>query len=130
MALFGKNLTIWQREKRDGYIFISPFLIGFVLFSLIPIGFSIYLAFTRWNIIATPQWVGLKNFLQMFNAQGGRSRTFYKSLGVTSYYVFLSLPLEIIWAISLALLLRRQEKGQRVYVTFFYLPSVRDGWSR
>lgn len=124
-----KSLTLQQRYNREGFLFICPWLIGFILLGAYPFFYSLFLAFNKWNIVGTTKWVGLENFQRMFDMSRATGREFVKSLQVTFYYTFVSIPLTVIWAISLALLLRKKIPGRRILISIFYLPSVISGVS-
>jgi len=103
-----------------GFAFISPWLIGFLAFTLYPFIASVYLSFTRYNIVTPPVWVGLANYHQMFT----QDPLFWKSLSVTFNFAAASVPLGIVAGVALALLLNLNIKGMSVYRTIFFLPSI------
>jgi multiple sugar transport system permease protein len=109
--------TLW------GYIFIAPWLIGFVIFALGPIIASFLLSFTRYELITAPEWIGLENYQTMLTGD----RLFWTSLYNTLYYTLFSVPLGLMVAFLLALLLNRRLPGIGVYRTLFYLPVVSSG---
>src|SRR3954447_14691074 len=76
------------KENLTGYAFISPFVIGFLAFTLIPIITSLYLSFTNYNLFSSPQWIGLQNYIKMFT----QDPRYWKSLKVTLIYVFAGVP--------------------------------------
>jgi ABC-type sugar transport system permease subunit len=108
-----------RAEARAGYAFISPWLIGGLVFLLIPMLFSLVLSFSSWNMLEPAQFVGLGNFQTM--AQDGQ---FWKSLNVTLLYTLFSVPLGILGALALALLLNTKIRGLGVFRTLYYLPAV------
>lgn len=105
-----------------GYLFISPWLIGFLVFLAGPIVASLYLSFTRYKPGQTPVWLGLENYARMFGDD-----LFYHSLRVTSVYTLLSVPLGLLTALGLAVLLNQGVRGLRFFRTAFYLPSLISG---
>ncbi len=107
------------REAIDGYIFIFPWLLGFILWTAGPMLASLWLAFTRWNLFMPPEWVGLENIRQLF-----ADRFVGISLWNTAYYTFLSVPLGIIASLILALLCVQEMYGRAWFRTFFYMPSL------
>lgn len=111
------------RETIKGYLFISPWIIGFCVFTLYPMIFSLYSSFTFYDILSTQKWIGLRNYINIFT----NDSSFIKSLQNTGYYVVFSVPLAIIFALSLALLLNTKVKGVKVFRTIYYLPSVLSG---
>jgi multiple sugar transport system permease protein len=113
-----------RSENIAAYLFILPWLLGVVAFLLIPLGMSLYAAFTRWTIInPPPRWIGFDNFTYMFT----KDKYFLFSLGITFRYIILYLPLSIILGIALALLLNQKLRGMNVYRTLFYIPAVVTG---
>jgi multiple sugar transport system permease protein len=109
-----------RREAIEGYLWISPWVIGFLIFSLGPIIASAYLSFTQYKIAGSPVWIGLENYRQAFfiDKQFWPSlwRTFYYSAGV----VVLGLSLSLV----AALLLNQNIKGRAFYRALYYLPSL------
>jgi multiple sugar transport system permease protein len=105
-----------------GYVFISPWLIGFFAFSVIPILVSFYLSFTDFDILGFPAFIGLKNFSRML-----QDELFWKSLRVTFFFVFVSVPSRLIFAFFVALLFKRSAKMVRLYQALYYLPSIVGG---
>ncbi len=124
-ALAGRPMTRreWRRAL-EGYLFLSPWIIGLVAFLLIPMGLAVYSAFTRWTLInPPPRWIGLENFREMLT----EDQYFWWSLGVTFRYMLLTLaPLTII-GLALALLLNQKLRGMNFFRTVFYVPSVVSG---
>jgi multiple sugar transport system permease protein len=115
----------WWREARDGYLFALPWLLGFFLFTLGPTLVSILMSFTHWDGItslARVQWVGLENYQQL-----RWDEHFHKALSNTAWYVLFAVPFGTLNALCLALLLNQDVKGQAVFRTLFYLPSVVSG---
>jgi ABC-type sugar transport system permease subunit len=111
------------REAIEGYLWISPWLIGFIIFTAGPMIASMALSLTNWRIAVTPLWVGLDNYIKMFT----NDRDFYQSLKVTFTYVVLALPLNLILGLGLSLLLNHKLPGMGIFRTVFYLPVVLSG---
>ncbi len=109
-----------RREALAGYLFISPWLIGFIVFFVGPIIASFILSFTQWNIVGVPQWVGLENYQTIFT----NDPRFIKAIQVTLTYSVFYLPLEVSCGIGLAVLMNRKLKGIGIFRTLFYMPSV------
>jgi multiple sugar transport system permease protein len=103
-----------------GYAFIAPWLIGFLGFTLLPMGASLYLAFTDYDILTPPRWVGLENFRRMFL----QDRRYLQSVSVTLFYVALAVPLRLAFALGLAMLLNTGRRGVSVYRAVYYAPSI------
>jgi ABC-type sugar transport system permease subunit len=110
------------REEIKGWLFAMPFIIGFILFTLIPMGFSLYASFTNYNIIRVPQWIGLQNLTDIFH-----DNFFWISLGNTFWMVLVKTPLVIIIALVLALLLNVKIPGDKFFRSVIYLPNVLAG---
>jgi multiple sugar transport system permease protein len=113
-----------RREALAAYLFLSPWLIGVVVFLVIPIGMAAYASFTRWTLInPPPRWIGLENFRTMFT----KDRYFYWSLGVTVKYMLMTVIPFMVVGLSLALLLNQKLRGMNFMRTVFYVPSVVSG---
>jgi multiple sugar transport system permease protein len=115
-----------RREAREGYLFAAPWLIGFFLFVLGPMLVSIAMSFSRWDGITPIQrivWVGWQNYHQLLTDDP----RFIKALGNTVWYVLGAVPFGTLNALCLALLLNQEVKGQPIFRTLFYLPSVVSG---
>lgn len=104
----------------EGYLFISPWLFGFIFLAAGPILFSLGMSFTRWSLLSAPQWVGFANYGKIFTDDP----LVYRSLWNTAYYVFFSVPLGMALSLALALLLNQPLKGIGIFRTIFFLPSV------
>jgi multiple sugar transport system permease protein len=109
-------------EDIAGYAFISPWLAGFFAFAIFPIVISLYYSFTEYDILAAPVFSGLKNFGRMLGDE-----LFWKALGVTFYYAFVSVPARLVFAFFVALIFRRASRMIRVYQAVYYLPSIVGG---
>jgi len=106
-----------------GYIFISPFVVGFLAFTLIPILASLYYSFTDFDLLSTPKFIGLANYIQMFTADD----KFLKSLRITFFFVFISVPLRLIFALFVAMLFTVKTKAVGIYRAVYYIPSIFGG---
>ncbi len=119
-----KKMHLARREAIAAYLFISPWIVGFVLFLLAPVAISLYASFTRWTLIGPPpRWVGFENFEQIFT----RDRYFWSSIRITLEFILLTLPPGLILGLSLALLLNQKVRGIRLFRTIFYIPAVVSG---
>lgn len=110
-------------ENIAGYAFISPFIIGFLAFTIMPMAISLYLSFTNYDLFSAPKWIGLDNYIEMFTGD----EKFWHSLQVTFTYVLAGVPLRLTFALCVAMLLNRASKGVGIYRTLFYLPSIIGG---
>jgi len=110
----------YKREDiRSGYLFLSPWIIGFVGLTAFPMIASLYLAFTDYDLFTSPQWVGFDNFVDLFN-----DPRFIQSAQVTAGYVLLGTPIKLGAALAVAMLLNMKHRGQGAYRSIFYAPSL------
>ncbi len=107
------------REAIEGYLAISPWLIGFIVFTGGPILFSLYMSFTYWDLTDVPRWAGIQNYLDLSS-----DPRFWQSLKVTLTYSVLALPLGLLAGLGLSLLLNLKLAGMNLFRTLFYIPSV------
>src|SRR3954462_7557249 len=105
--------TLW------GWILILPSVLGLLLFRLGPVIASLYFSFTKYEIISSPQWIGLTNYQTMIH-----DKFWLKSIQVTLTYSILLIPLSIIVAYGIALLMSQELRGIAAYRTMWYLPSL------
>ena len=111
------------REEVTGWLFAMPWILGFLVFTAGPMLFSLYTSFTKYNIIATPKWIGLQNYQNLFL----KDPLFYKAMTNTFWMVIVKLPFVIVVAIGLALLLNVDIPGGKFFRTVIYLPNVLSG---
>ncbi|MCI2237766.1 sugar ABC transporter permease [Kineococcus sp. TRM81007] len=109
----------WRRQGRAAHVFLIPWLLGLVLITAVPLLASLYLAFTDYNLLDPPTWTGLENFRRM-----GEDPRFWASAWVTLKYVLVSVPLQLAFALGLAIVLDRGIKGLALYRSVYYLPSL------
>jgi multiple sugar transport system permease protein len=117
-----KERTLKTQEAITGWLFASPWIIGFLLFTVGPMVFSAYVSFTQYNIIKTPEWIGLRNYEAIF-----RDRFFWKSLENTFWLVAVKVPFVMLSALGIAMLLNMKVAGERAFRTIIYLPNVLSG---
>ena len=118
-----KGLSRKAKDNLAGYLFISPWLIGFLGLTLGPLLFSLAASFTDYNITSKMNFIGLENYKRMFTMDD----LFRTSLINTLYYVIFSVPLTTAGAILLAVLLNQKIKGMKFFRTIYYLPAVLSG---
>lgn len=112
--------SLQRREALEGYLWISPWVVGFLVFSLGPIIASFYLSFTEYKIAGSPKWIGLANYSEaLFN-----DRLFWPSLGRTAYYTIATVVLGVILSLLAAMLLNQNLRGRAVFRALYYLPSL------
>lgn len=115
-------LRSFWKNNGVGLLFLSPWLIGLLGLSLIPIAVSLYFSFTSYDLLRPPEWIGFDNYRIMWSDE-----RYFQSLKVTAVYVFLGVPLQLAVALSLALLLNRGLRGLNVYRAVYYIPSLFGG---
>lgn len=111
-----------QREAVVAYLFISPWLLGFVIFLAGPMIASLYFSFSEYKIVTPPHWIGLANYERMLGDD-----LFFKALSVTTRYILFSVPLGVTTALGVAVLLNQPILGRGLFRTIFYLPSIISG---
>lgn len=112
-----------NQNSTAGVIFALPFIIGFFLFMIVPMGMSLYYSFCEFEILGAPRWVGLDNYVKLFTADAD----FYKSLSVTFFYALVSVPLRLLFALIVALILLKNTRLTGFYRAAYYLPSIIGG---
>lgn len=110
-----------RRNQRSGYLFLLPWFMG-MLFTIIPFFASLYLAFTDYNLLSSPNWIGLENFREMLT-----DVRLKKSLEVTFIYTFVSVPISLVAALVVAIILNRGIRALPIYRSIYYLPSLLGG---
>jgi multiple sugar transport system permease protein len=115
--------SLQRKEGLQGYLFIAPWIIGFLFFMAGPLLFSLYGSFTNFNITSTMDFIGIDNFKKMFT----NDPIIWLSLRNTLYFVVVSVPLTTAGAVVLAVLLNQGIRGMRVFRTIYYLPAVLSG---
>jgi multiple sugar transport system permease protein len=115
-----KSSRLARREAMEGLLYISPFLLGFLIFTAYPTIASIYLSFTKYNVITPPTWIGLDNYQEAFF----KDAQFWDSLRRTGVFALLNVTVGIVGSLGAALLLNQRFRGTTVFRTFFFLPSI------
>lgn len=114
------GLIRWQTGSF--YLFISPWLVGFILFTLGPMIYSIYISLTTWSLTTPPEWVGLQNYVDAANDVRLR-----QALVITFVFAFISVPLNVVLSFMVSLLMNMKLRGIYFFRTFFYLPLLVSG---
>lgn len=114
-----KKKTQSNRDNLNGFLFALPWIIGFIIFSLMPLLTSLYYSFTEFNPVTTPKWVGLKNFEYIL-----KDPLVLKSLKNTLFMAFVSTPINLFIALLLASLLNSKFRGRGIARTIFFMPSI------
>ena len=111
-----------NKKKMLPYLLVSPYLVHFILFVAFPVGFSIVLTFHKWNIISPMEYIGLNNYVRLFN-----DTTFLRSIGNTLIFLVIHIPLQIIFALFLAEILNQKIKLRGAFRGAFFLPVIVSG---
>jgi multiple sugar transport system permease protein len=117
-ALAPRRQRMLSQQAIEGYVCILPWLIGFLCFVAGPMVAALVISFLDWSMLAPPEWAGLANYQRLFN-----DPLFYTVLYNTAYISFLSVPLQLVIALIIALGLNERLSGVNFYRTIFYLPS-------
>jgi multiple sugar transport system permease protein len=110
------------KRQREGaaWVFLSPWVLGAVVLTLLPMAVSLYLSFTDYDLFSAPHWVGLRNYTQMFT----EDPRYWRSVGTTLTYVVIAVPLQLGLALVVALALKNMKRGKGFYRSAFYAPSL------
>ncbi|MFD1696156.1 carbohydrate ABC transporter permease [Roseibium aestuarii] len=106
-----------------GLAYVTPYLVGLLFFTAFPFAASFYLSFTNYDLLSTPDWVGLRNYEKLLT----RDRTFDKSLSVTLLYVAMTVPLKLGFALLVAVILNYRLRAINLFRTAYYVPSILGG---
>lgn len=124
--VFDVRRGLARRRRKDtitGYMFIAPWLIGFIAFTAGPMLFSLYASFTNYDITSRMDWIGLDNYVRAFT----RDNLFWTSFSNTVFYAVFAVPVSIAVGLLIAVLLNLEVPGQRLWRTFFFLPKILTG---
>jgi multiple sugar transport system permease protein len=136
------SIAKFIQRNASGYMFLAPWLLGFLVLTLYPMLYSLWLGFTNYDFTMpnSTEWIGIGNYLKMFgplfdvsefNIPTGevmRADPYYlKSLTVTFTYVFVSVPLKLIFALAVALLMNQKLRGVAFYRAVYYIPTLLGG---
>src|SRR5207248_10951900 len=108
-----------SRALFRGLAFLSPWLLGFLAFTLIPVALSLYYSFSRYSLLQPPVFKGMENYLNLVH-----DPVFWKVLGNTAIYGLFALPLGMLAALGVAMLLNSKVRGVSIYRTIVFLPSL------
>jgi multiple sugar transport system permease protein len=108
-----------QKEAIAFYLFIMPWLLGFIIFTFGPMIVSAFFSFTKFSVMSPPEWIGTTNYIKMTQAP-----LFWKSMGNTLFMVAIDLPLGLVASLSVAVLLNQKLRGVNVFRAIFYLPVL------
>src|ERR1700674_502974 len=108
------------RESIEGYVYLSPWLVGYVLFGGGPILASAYLSFTKYNVLRPPEFVGFQNYVYALT----KDELFIPAILKTFYYAVLVVPPAIVLSLAIAILLNQKLMGTAMWRTMFFLPTL------
>jgi len=107
-------------DTLTAYAFLSPWIIGFLLFSGVPIIASFALGFTKWDFVSPPQFIGLANYVEMFTP----GSNFWNVMKITAVFTVASVVVTMAWALFLATLLNSKLQGMGIFQFFYFIPAV------
>jgi multiple sugar transport system permease protein len=136
------RINKFLRRNAVAYLFLTPWLLGFLVLTLYPMVYSLGLSFTDYDFTQpdSTQWIGLGNYQKMFGSLFGQDEFtastgevirvdpyYLKSLTVTFTYVFVSVPLKLIFALAVAMLMNQKLRGVSFYRVVYYIPTLLGG---
>jgi multiple sugar transport system permease protein len=108
------------RQAIAGYLFASPVILGLLIWVIAPVIGVFLISLTDWNVLTTPRWVGIRNYVRLFTSD----LYFWNTLKVTVYYVILNVVCTIVYSLILAMLLNQNIRGKGIFRGIFYLPTI------
>ena len=118
-VLYRRPMGIEKKKARMGLLFTLPWIIGLLVFYAYPLFSSMYYSLTTYSILSPGKFVGFKNYQKLFN-----DALFWKSVSNTVYFAVISVPVNIIVGITIALLLNIKSKAVGIYRTIFFIPTL------
>lgn len=112
-----------KKEAFWFYVFVSPWVFGFLAITLGPMVYSFFLSLTNWDLFTAPKFIGLTNYVKLFT----KDTIFWKTVFNTLYYAFISVPLGMAFSLFIAYFLNRPIKGSAIYRTLYYIPATVPG---
>ncbi|GLV77957.1 carbohydrate ABC transporter permease [Streptomyces hygroscopicus] len=110
-----------KRERQGAaWVFLSPWVLGATVLTLLPMAVSLYLSFTDYNMFDAPRWIGFRNYTQMFT----EDPRYWRSVTTTLTYVVIAVPLQLALALAVAIALKSVKRGKGFYRSAFYAPSL------
>ncbi|MBW8091275.1 MULTISPECIES: carbohydrate ABC transporter permease [Streptomyces] len=111
-----------RKRERQGaaWVFLSPWVIGATVLTLLPMAVSLYLSFTDYDMFDAPRWIGFRNYTQMFT----EDPRYWRSVTTTLTYVVIAVPLQLALALAVAIALKSVKRGKGFYRSAFYAPSL------
>ena len=123
MINFSQRNLNKRHETILGWLMVSPWLIGFICFSALPMFASLIISFTEWDMLSKPEWIGFDNYKTLFF----EDPLALHSLNITILFTIVSIPLNIVFGLALAMLLNTSIRGLAIFRTIFYLPAILSG---
>jgi len=114
-----RPMSLSRREALWAYAFIAPWTIGFIIFTIGPMLASLFFSFTDYNIVNSPRWIGITNYVNLFHDE-----LFWHSLKITFKFAAIALPLGLVFSYLIAVLLNSKIRGINIWRTIYFLPSV------
>ncbi|TDD71231.1 sugar ABC transporter permease [Jiangella aurantiaca] len=111
-----------KADERASWVFLAPWITGLLVITIVPMAASLWLSFTEYNLLQAPSWIGLDNYQRLF-----QDPRMHNALWVTSRYVAISVPLQLLLSLGLAVLLNQGMRGLALYRSAYYLPSLLGG---
>jgi multiple sugar transport system permease protein len=111
-----------KADERASWVFLAPWITGLLVITIVPMAASLWLSFTEYNLLQAPSWIGLDNYQRLF-----QDPRMHNALWVTFRYVAISVPLQLLLSLGLAVLLNQGMRGLAVYRSAYYLPSLLGG---
>jgi len=116
-----RKIFRWRPDQQwEGYLFLLPSFLGFLVFVAVPVIVSLLLSFFNWNLLSPPEFAGISNYVQLLQ----RDPVFWKVLRNTLYYVVVTVPLQLALGLALALALNQAIRGVLVYRVIYFMPVV------
>ena len=114
-----KRRAAWRRR---GIVlaFMSPWIVGFTVFFAYPLVMSAYLSFTHYDLLSSPKWIGLANYKFLFT----KDQTVWPAVKNTLWFIAIAVPLQVLFALGIAVMLSRARRGVGAFRTVFYLPAL------
>lgn len=109
-----------KKKHLEAYLFLAPWFAGLIVLTAGPLVASLYLSFTNYDMLSAPYWVGLQNYIRLFTADPH----YLHALRVTFTYVFIGVPLNLAFALLVALLLKQKVRALGLFRSIYYLPSL------
>ena len=114
-----RRLAAWRR-RRTVLLFMSPWIVGFSVFFAYPLLDNAYLSFTHYDLLSPPRWIGLANYRYMF----GGDQEVWPAVSNTLWFLGIAVPIQVLFAFSVALMITRAKHGVGIFRTIFYLPTL------